>query len=45
MFNDAIAMLLIVVGVPLCAIMTLRVLAKKKRYKRPVQDFRLKVRA
>jgi hypothetical protein len=40
--QDAVAMLLIIVIVPLCAIVVLRGIAKTKRQRRPVQNFRLK---
>ena len=42
MLQDAIALLLIIVIVPLCAIIVLRSIAKTKRQRRPVQNFRLK---
>jgi hypothetical protein len=42
MLQDAIAMLLIIVIVPLAAIFVLRGIAKTKRQRRPVQSFRLK---
>jgi flagellar biogenesis protein FliO len=40
--QDAVAMLLIIVIVPLCAIVVMRGIAKTKRQRRPVQNFRLK---
>jgi hypothetical protein len=42
MLQDAIAMLLVIVIVPLCAIVILRGIAKTKRQRRPVQNFRFK---
>lgn len=42
MLEDAIAMLLIIVIVPLAAIVILRGIAKTKRQRRPVQNFRMK---
>ena len=40
--QDAVAMLLIILIVPLGAIVVLRAIAKTKRQRRPVQNFRLK---
>jgi hypothetical protein len=40
MLQDVILTLLIIVFVPLCSIMILRRIAKKKRERRPVQHFR-----
>jgi hypothetical protein len=36
--QDAVAVVLIIVIVPICSIVALRALAKKKRHRRPVQD-------
>ena len=41
MFQEAILLALIVVIVPLCTIVVMRGIAKKKRQRRPVQNFRL----
>lgn len=42
MLQDAIPVLLILVTLPLGAIVIVRGIAKKKRQRRPVQNFRLK---
>jgi hypothetical protein len=42
MYHDAIVVLLIVVIIPICVIMTLRVVGKEKRHRRPVQNFYLR---
>jgi hypothetical protein len=42
MLQDAILILLIVVTIPLGAIVIVRGIAKTKRQRRPVQNFRLK---
>jgi len=40
MFQEAIAVLLILVMVPIGTIFTVRTVGKKKRHRRPLQNFR-----
>jgi len=40
MYYDAIVLLLIGVTVPICVVMTLCVVGKKKRHRRPLHNFR-----
>jgi len=36
--QDAVAVMLIIVIVPICSIVALRALAKQKRHRKPIQD-------